>query len=127
MDRSHARAHNDAHTAPRRFREFAEIAAVAGPMAGQYLARREVAERRRSEVAQLEALLAAKNTRGDGASVLARLQRSVGARIVRTCERLRSRRGNAPATVVAGVGMTRHGDGGTPVPPGETAEAGSLG
>jgi hypothetical protein len=84
----------------RRFREFADIAGVAGPMAGQYLARQGVADARRVEVEWAEALRDAEVPRGAAPAVAARLRQTVGKWLVRASARLRGGRRATPATPV---------------------------
>jgi hypothetical protein len=91
-----------------RFRDYADIASVAGPGAGQYLARQRVPEARREEVAWAEALRDAAGTKDAGPSVLARLRQAVGTGLVRATARLRGGRRATPATPAAGpVGTAR--------------------
>ena len=92
----------------RRFRDYADIASVAGPGAGQYLARQRVPEARREEVEWAEALRADEGSQGAGASVVARLRQAVGTGLVRATARLRGGRRATPAAPAASpIGTAR--------------------
>ena len=108
MDARHAGTTRYGDRAERRSREFAEIAFVAGPMAGQYLARHDRITAGRAERAQQQSVWDVEVDRGAVHSVLARLREATGTGLVRVGERLRgSRRGDAPATGAAPVGEAR--------------------
>lgn len=91
----------------RRCREFAGIADLIGPMAGQYLVRQEVAEARRAEIALAITLRDTQATQGETTSVIARLRTSVSTGLVRVGDRLRSRRSSPPVTTVGPVHTIR--------------------
>ncbi len=86
----------------RHFRNYADIASVAGPGAGQYLARQRVPAARREEVEWAEALPADEGSQGAGPSVVARLRHAVGTGLVRATARLRGGRRAAPVAPEVG-------------------------
>jgi hypothetical protein len=108
MDARHAGTTRYANAAGRRGREFAEIAFVAGPMAGQYLARQDWIAARRAESAQLCSVWDGEVDRGAVRSVLARLREAAGVGLMRAGEHLRgSRRVAPPATRTIPAGPAR--------------------
>ena len=84
------------------FRDYADLASVAGPGAGQYLARQRVPAARREEVEWAEALRDAAGTQAAGPSVVARLRQTVGTGLGRALARLRGGRRATPLGPAAG-------------------------